>query len=75
MAYFLNQGSKARQEQFIVETIADVANLPTMTTEGDSSIAVGESYQKVMMGSIALCVETGEFYILNSNNVWSKVGG
>ena len=75
MAYFLNKGTEERQEQFLVETAAEIAKLPTATSLGDKSVAVENAYQKVAAGSTALVIATGEVYVLTTSNVWTKVGG
>ena len=73
--YFCNKGSDERQEQLIAETVADIAKLPTATAEGNKAASQGDAYKKVAFGSFALCVPTGDVYILTSNNQWTKVGG
>ena len=73
--YYFNKGTDERQEQFIAETEADIAKLPTLTSAGNQAESEGFAYQKTGVGSVALCVETGDVYILTSNNQWTKVGG
>lgn len=72
--YYYSRGTDERQEQFIAETEADIAKLPTHTVAGDMSASDGDAYQKTAFGSMALCVQTGDVYILTSNNQWTKVG-
>lgn len=43
--------------EFVADTEADIAKLPT----------------QVRAGSLAICVETGELYIADSNGNWSVV--
>ena len=74
MMYYYNKGTDERQEQLIVETEADIAKLPTSTSTGNKAASVGDAFQKINMGSIALCVETGDVYMLTTNNQWTKVG-
>lgn len=74
MAYFFNTGEKNRQVQFVCDTEADIAGLPTSVTEGSPSVAVGNAYQRVAIGSMALCIDTGDLYVLDTNNIWSKFG-
>ena len=74
--YLINQGLEARQEQFIAETAADIAKLPTMTSVGNASAAYdANADRKVAAGSMALCVATGDIYVLSTSNSWDKVGG
>lgn len=73
--YYYNRGSDERREQFIAETESDIAKLPTSTAAGDISASYGDAYQKVEFGSMALCVQTGDIYMLTSNNQWTKVCG
>lgn len=73
MAYYFNKGLEERQESFFVETEEDISKLPTTTTEGDKTKAKDSAYRKVAAGSIALCIETGDVYILNTNDNWIKV--
>jgi hypothetical protein len=46
--------------EFVVDTIADIATLPTSTKE-------------VSIGSAAICIEDGEVYLLNSNGEWVMI--
>ena len=75
MSYYYNKGISEGQKEFIVETAAEVSDLPTSTTSGTVASAIGRSYGTVSIGSTALCVETGDVYVLTSNNSWTKVGG
>lgn len=45
--------------EFVVDSAADVAALPTSCD----------------MGSSALVIETGDVYMLGGNKLWTKVGG
>lgn len=74
MAYFLNKGLAASQQEFIVETVADIAKLPTSTATGNATAAFDGSTGMVGIGSKALCVATGDLYILTPDNSWTKVG-
>lgn len=75
--FYYNAGSNEAQHQFIAETETDIAKLPTATAEGDPDATAGglQAYRRAAFGSIALCVETGDVYILTSDNQWTKVGG
>lgn len=44
-------------KKFIADTEADIANLPT----------------NVYAGSTALCVETSDVYVINTQGVWSVI--
>lgn len=77
MAYWIDHKESyvpGRQVQFFMDSDADIANLPTSAAIGvqqDDSVAS----QKVAKGSIALSIESGSVYILNSNDSWVKIGG
>lgn len=43
--------------EFVVDTIAEIAELPTMPPDCD-------------IGSAAICLENSEVYMLNSNRRW-----
>jgi hypothetical protein len=73
--YYLNKGTDEGQQQIIAETVADIAKVPTATTSGDTTAAVGPAHRKVAFGSVAWCIPTGDVYILTSNNQWTKVSG
>jgi hypothetical protein len=45
-------------EEIVCDTAADIANLPDHT--------------EVAMGSICYVIETGDMYMLNSQDVWVK---
>lgn len=45
-------------EELVCDTAADIANLPDHT--------------EVAMGSICYVIETGDMYMLNSQDVWVK---
>ena len=45
--------------QFIVDTTADIADLPT----------------DVKIHSIALCISTGKYYFLTGERIWTILGG
>lgn len=44
-------------KEFIVDTEADIEKLPTTR----------------YFGSCALCIETGDVYVLNTKGVWTKL--
>lgn len=52
--------------EFIVDTPADVANLPT-------TITAKGGYEEVPFGSFCLVISTGDVYVLNSSNVWTII--
>lgn len=60
--------------EFYIETESDINSLPNAQSDGESTQAIGDCYQKVAIGSTAFCIETGNTYILNSENVWTLVG-
>lgn len=73
--YYLNKGIEENQQSFIVETADDVDNLPTAVNRGNKDSAIGDAYKTVAYGSMAFCVETGDLYVLTSDDSWTKVGG
>ncbi len=77
MAYWIDNNQpyvSGKQVQFFADTDADIANLPTATSTG---VEQGDSvsHQIVGKGSTALSIESGNVYMLNSNNSWVQIGG
>ena len=69
MACILYKGEEERQFQYIVDANTDINSLPTSTTKG----ANGEDC--ISIGSMALSIASGNIYVLDSSNTWTKVGG
>lgn len=59
--YKQNDKVSAYVTEFICDTVADIANLPT-------------EKNKVYPGSAALVASTGDIYILNANRKWVLFG-
>lgn len=68
MAYYVYKGDEERQMKFVVDTEADIANLPNLADNDPGT-------QDVMAGSAAFCIGNSSLYMLNSEGVWKKVGG
>ena len=77
MAYWIDNNQpyvSGKQVQFFADTDEDIASLPTSTHIGvKQSDTV--SHQIVGKGSIALSIESGNVYMLNSRDFWVKIGG
>lgn len=68
MTYILHKGESERQFQFFVDNDADIIELPTSTQKGSNGDGC------VSIGSIAISMESGKLFVLNSSNIWTKVG-
>lgn len=60
MGQTINNDHNGMVELFL-DSENDFANLPV--------------FPEVAKGSVALVIETGNLYILNSENIWAKLGG
>ena len=58
-----------RMSQYFMDADADVANLPTSQAAGTVQ-QDGTSHLPTGRGSIAMSLESGTMYILNSNDEW-----
>ena len=65
MAYFMHKGLPKGQKEYFIDTDSDVASLPTSTSTGE----------KAAKGSMAISIASGNLFILNSSDQWTKVGG
>ena len=75
--YWIDASTKAnnsRQFQFLMDTDADKNNLPTSTSSG---VKQGDEVSCLPCGkgSTALSIATGKIFVLNSNDVWTEIGG
>lgn len=68
MAYILHKGEEERQFQFFIDKDSDISGLPTSTRKGSNGDGC------VSIGSIAISMESGKLFVLNSSDVWTKVG-
>ena len=69
MACILYKGEEERQYSYIVDADTDIDDLPTSTVKG----ANGEPC--VSVGSMAMSIESGKIYILDSSDAWTELGG
>lgn len=67
------QTPRGEQRAFFADVVSDVSNLPTSSTLGVKQGDDDESYKCVLPGATCLVIATGELYILNSSNVWTKL--
>lgn len=74
--YWISQDSSGRdrQMQFFMDSDDDVQNLPGINTMGVQQGEDRVSCLPVDKGSMALSIEGGKVYILNSNNTWKQFG-
>lgn len=81
MAYWIQEvGGSGKNSSgyrlFYCETDADIADLPTATTEGVRQEGDSVSCKPCAVGSEALVRSTGDVYVLTkSTNSWEKIGG
>ena len=76
MSYWINDNVRignARQLQFFCDSDADIADLPTSITSGVQQGLDTISNRPCGKGSIALSIESGDLFILNSENTWEKL--
>lgn len=69
------QSAGTNQKTFFCDSTADISNLPTITSDGEKQGDDPVSNKKVGLGSTCLVVGTGDVYMLDSNNEWTKLGG
>lgn len=67
------QTPRGEQRAFFADAVSDVSNLPTSSTLGVKQGDDNESFKCVLPGATCLVIATGEVYILNSSNVWTKL--
>lgn len=74
--YWISQDSSGRdrQMQFFMDSDDDVQNLPGINTMGVQQGEDRVSCLPVDKGSMALSIESGKIFILNSNNAWKRPG-
>lgn len=78
MAYWFDESSTAnatgstRQIDFYADTDEDIATLPTSSTEG---VPQGDTvtHKKVDKGSSCMVIGSSSYYVLNSNDEWTKM--
>ena len=75
--YWYNNNVKFNSKDrkaFLCDTVADIANLPTTSSDGliqaDGNNVV---CKKVTMGSVVYVIATGDRYLLNSLDQWVKI--
>lgn len=69
MSCILFRGDDDRQLQYIVDHDTDVTSLPTSTNRGSD----GEDC--VTIGSMAMSIESGKVFVLDSSDTWTEIGG
>ena len=68
-----NVNSKSIRE-FVVDSSADIANLPHINTRGTQGTTANDPVDDcVMAGSSAICLEDGSIWILSNADVWTEV--
>lgn len=78
MAYWIDASTKpngTRQYTYFMDTDSDVANLPTSASMGVKQGDDDVSCRPCGRGSVALAIASGKTYMLNSNDVWTEIGG
>ena len=78
MAYWLNNTEKynaSKQKQFFMDSDADVTDLPTTAQPGTPQGSDTTLHLPCGKGSVALSIESGNVYILNSLGSWTVLGG
>ena len=75
-----NQSSTASQKVFYADTDNDVLNLPTSKSRGVEqnyrySDPTFDGSAPVEFGSQCMVISTGEVYMLNSQDIWERIGG
>lgn len=76
-----NQSTTEVQKVFYADTEADIENLPTSKKRGvkqdhkypDPSF--GDGTHPVEIGSQCIVIDTGEVYMLKSDDTWGRIGG
>ena len=61
------------RQYFLMDSDNDVANLPTIVSEGVKQKTDNVSCQKVTVGSMAYSIASGDRFILNSQSIWKKM--
>lgn len=76
MAYWIyDAGNDTRPNYrfFYMDEDADLANLPTSSTEGKFSLIDATAHECCSIGSEAFSIATSKAFILNSNNEWREI--
>lgn len=68
-----NGGGTGTATNFLCDSSADVANLPTSTTEGVDQGDGSRSHDKCVKGSFCISIADGAGYFLDSNDNWVEV--
>lgn len=77
MAYWIDHRSKVaaggtRTLSFYADTEADIATLPTSTTEGTGGLDSTDN-RVVGYGSDCICIANSLVYVLNSSDEWVQM--
>lgn len=75
-----NQSSTNSQKVFYCDDESDIEMLPTSRSPGEpqgykSVDPTVVQNAPVVIGSQCLVISTGEVYMLNSQDIWAKIGG
>lgn len=67
------QTPRGEQKAFFADAVADIANLPKTTAYGVKQGDDEDSCKPVLAGSSCFVIATGEVYILDSTETWTKI--
>ena len=76
MAYWYDEYAFEHDEgrvYFMMDSDADIENLPTSSREGVKQGTDNVTNEKVSIGSYAYSIESGSKFMLNSNDIWTKL--
>lgn len=62
-----NRNPVTNVAEFIVDSVADISDLPTMTDSG------ANAEPECAMGSSTLVIATGDLYLLSGDDSWTKL--
>ena len=73
--YWLDSSRKFKtpgRKAFLMDSDNDVQNLPTIVADGVIQDENNVNNQKVVVGSVAYSIDSGNIFILNSQSVWKQ---
>lgn len=59
--------------EFIIDTVEDVATLPTSTTKGEIQVNREDDNKCCAIGSVAFVIADSSVYMLGNDNQWHKI--
>lgn len=77
MSYWIDESDKVgsrRQLSFFIDSDDDVSSLPTSSSPGIQQENDNISYLCCGKGSVALSIESGKVFMLDSSDQWREVG-